>query len=235
MFFNGKRPRPNTTSQVQNMDFAALRRDMADHQIRSRGIRDPRVLEAMSTVPRHEFVPPEERALAYSDQPLPIGEGQTISQPFMVAAMAEAMELAGNERVLEVGTGCGYQAAVLALLARDVYTVEFQAALAEAARERLARLGYGNVYVKIGDGTLGWPEAAPYDAILVTAGAPSMPPPLLEQLAEGGRLVIPIGTPEFQELRRVRKKEGRTTQEVLYDCRFVPLLGRYGWRDPLAR
>jgi protein-L-isoaspartate(D-aspartate) O-methyltransferase len=235
MFFDGKRPRPNATSQVQNVDFAALRREMVEHQIRSRGIRDPRVLEAMSTVPRHEFVPPEERALAYADQPLPIGEGQTISQPFMVAAMAEAMELAGSERVLEVGTGCGYQAAVLALLARDVYTVEFQAALAEDAHERLARLGYTNVHVKIGDGTLGWPEAAPYDAILVTAGAPSIPPPLLEQLAEGGRLVIPIGTPEFQELRRVRKQEGRTTLEVLYDCRFVPLLGRYGWRDPLAR
>jgi len=235
MFFDGKRPRPNGTNRTQAVDFEELRRDMVERQIRDRGIRDPCVLETMRAVPRHEFVPLEQRALAYVDQPLPIGEGQTISQPFMVAAMAEAMELTGNERVLEVGTGCGYQAAVLALLARDVYTIEFQPALADVARERLARLGYANMHVKVGDGTLGWPEAAPYDAILVTAGAPSIPPPLLEQLAEGGRLVIPLGTPELQELRRVRKHDGRVTQEVLYDCRFVPLLGRYGWQDPLAR
>jgi len=235
MFFDGKRPRPNGSSKAQAMDFAELRRNMVEHQIRDRGIRDPRVLEAMLAVPRHEFVPTDQRTLAYLDQPLPIGEGQTISQPFMVAAMAEAMELTGAEQALEVGTGCGYQAAVLSLLAREVYTIEFQPPLADAARERLARLGYANVYVKVGDGTLGWPGAAPYDAILVTAGAPSIPPPLLEQLAQGGRLVIPLGSSELQELRRVRKYEGRLTQEVLYDCRFVPLLGRHGWRDPLAQ
>lgn len=218
------------------VDFAELRRVMVEEQIGKRGVADSRVLDAMMAVPRHEFVPEERAAEAYTDQPLPIGEGQTISQPYIVAAMSEALELTGAERVLEVGTGCGYQAAVLSRLAREVYTIEAHIALAEAACRRLAQLGYANVQVKAGDGTLGWPEAGPFEAILVTAAAPSVPPPLVEQLAEGGRLVIPVGTPEFQELCRIRKREGRTTtRESLFDCRFVPLLGRYGWQNPLAR
>jgi protein-L-isoaspartate(D-aspartate) O-methyltransferase len=223
---NGQRPAIN---------FAELRRAMVEEQIRKRGVADPRVLEAMLAVPRHEFVPAERAAEAYTDQPLPIGEGQTISQPYMVAAMAEALELTGAERVLEIGTGCGYQVAVLSRLAREVFTIEAHIPLAETAAQRLARLGFANVQVKAGDGTLGWPEAAPFDAILVTAAAPSVPPPLVEQLAEGGRLVIPVGTPDFQELCRIRKREGRTTREALFDCRFVPLRGRYGWQDPHAR
>jgi len=216
-------------------DFTELRRAMVNDQLRGRDVTDQRVLDAMLAVPRHEFVPPERAAEAYSDQPLPIGEGQTISQPYMVAAMAEALALTGSERALEIGTGSGYQAAVLSLLAREVYTIESHIALAETASQRLTRLGYTNVHVKAGDGTLGWPEAAPFGAILVTAAAPSIPPPLLTQLAEGGRLVIPVGTSDYQELRRIRKTVGRTTQESLFDCRFVPLLGRYGWRDTLAR
>jgi protein-L-isoaspartate(D-aspartate) O-methyltransferase len=214
-------------------DFDAARREMVERQIRSRGIRSPRVLEAMIAVPRHLFVPREHAMEAYSDTPLPIGDGQTISQPYMVAAMADALFLEGNERVLEVGAGSGYQAAVLSLLVREVIAVEAQAALFIQTRERMARLGYANVRIAEGDGSLGWPPREPretkYDAILVSAAAPAVPPPLLEQLAEGGRLVMPIGTPERQELVRVVKRQGRTTQESLFACRFVPLTGRYGW------
>jgi protein-L-isoaspartate(D-aspartate) O-methyltransferase len=148
----------------------------------------------------------------------------------MVAAMAEALSLNGHERVLEVGAGCGYQATVLSRLAREVIAVEAQPVLAASARERLARLGYANVRVEEGDGSAGWPAAAPYDAILVTAAAPAVPQPLIDQLSEGGRLVIPVGQPERQELLRIVKREGRTTKQSLYACRFVPLVGRYGWR-----
>ena len=212
------------------LDFEEQRRVMVEEQIRKRGITAAHVLEAMLAVPRHAFVPPEHVAEAYADRPVGIGAGQTISQPFMVAAMAEALELEGGERVLEVGAGSGYQAAVLSLLAREVHAVETHASLAIAARERLARLGYANVQVHVGDGTLGWPEAGPFDAILVTAAAPAVPPPLVEQLAEGGRLVIPVGSAENQELRRLGKRGGQTTAaETLYACRFVPLVGRYGW------
>ena len=210
-------------------DFAELRRQMVDEQIRERGIGSPRVLEALLAVPLHLFVLAESMSAAYADQPLPIGEGQTISQPFMVAAMTDALELSGNERVLEVGTGSGYQAAVLSLLAAEVYTIESHASLALAARERLERLGYSNVHVHAGDGTLGLPAAAPFDAIVVTAAAPRVPPPLVEQLAEGGRLVIPVGRPDQQELLQVRKSGGQTTSRVLHYCRFVPLVGRHGW------
>jgi protein-L-isoaspartate(D-aspartate) O-methyltransferase len=214
-------------------DFAQLRRSMVDEQIRERGIGSPRLLEAMLAVPRHEFVPAEHISGAYADQPLPIDEGQTISQPFMVAAMTDALELIGSERVLEVGTGSGYQAALLSLLAAEVHTVETHASLAVAARRRLARLGYSNVHVYISDGTLGLPAAAPFDAIVVTAAAPRVPPPLIEQLAEGGRLVIPVGQADQQELLQVRKSGGKTTSRVLHYCRFVPLVGRYGWRNQL--
>jgi protein-L-isoaspartate(D-aspartate) O-methyltransferase len=207
---------------------------MVETQIRDRGIRSARVLEAMAAVPRHLFVPPELAMEAYGDTPLPIGEGQTISQPFMVAAMADALFLEGRESVLEVGVGSGYQAAVLSLLAREITGVEAQPALLAPTRERMARLGYANVRIEEGDGSLGWPPGEPrdtkYDAILVSAAAPLVPPPLLEQLAEGGRLVMPIGTPEQQDLVRVVKRNGQTTQESLFACRFVPLTGRYGWQ-----
>jgi protein-L-isoaspartate(D-aspartate) O-methyltransferase len=202
-------------------DFSAARNEMVARQIRSRGIISPRVLGAMTSVPRHEFVPNTALASAYSDEALPIGLGQTISQPFMVALMTNALLLTGAERVLEIGGGCGYQAAVLSLLARDVTIVELQPELARASRERLARLGC--------DGSLGWPAGAPYDAIVVSAAAPAIPPPLIEQLAEGGRLVIPVGGSERQSLLRIVKRSGETTQESLCACRFVPLLGRHGW------
>ncbi|HXW54274.1 MAG TPA: protein-L-isoaspartate(D-aspartate) O-methyltransferase [Candidatus Cybelea sp.] len=216
-------------------DFESARRTMVSRQIRERGIQSARVLAAMESVPRHLFVPPDQIASAYTDEPLPIGEGQTISQPFMVAAMAEALGLEGRERVLEIGAGSGYQAAVLSLLAREVVAVEAQPSLAASARERMARLGYTNVCIEQGDGSLGWPSAAPYDAILVTAAAPSVPPPLVEQLGNGGRLVVPVGRSEYQELLRITKRDGETSQESLYACRFVPLVGRYGWHDSQAQ
>jgi protein-L-isoaspartate(D-aspartate) O-methyltransferase len=212
-------------------DFAAARNEMVVRQIRSRGIISARVLDAMAAVPRHEFVPIGALASAYSDEALPIGGGQTISQPFIVAAAADALRLAGGERVLEIGGGCGYQAAVLSLLARDVIAVELQTSLAGACRERLARLGYTNVRVEEGDGSLGWPGGAPYDAILVSAAAPAIPPPLVEQLAEDGRLVIPVGDSERQSMLRIVKRAGGLERESLLACRFVPLLGRHGWPD----
>jgi protein-L-isoaspartate(D-aspartate) O-methyltransferase len=214
-------------------NFEAARHEMVSRQIRHRGIQSARVLEAMSSVPRHLFVPPEHVLKAYADEPLPIGEGQTISQPFMVAAMADALSLNGQERVLEIGAGSGYQAAVVSLLARQVIAIEAQSVLAASARERLLRLGYQNVRIEVGDGSLGWPLEAPFEAILVTAAAPAVPPPLVEQLAEGGRLVIPVGTHNKQELVRLVKRGGRAFQESLFACRFVPLLGRYGWRQNL--
>jgi protein-L-isoaspartate(D-aspartate) O-methyltransferase len=209
--------------------FESARSDMVERQLRKRDIRSPRVLAAMNSVPRHLFVPPEHVADAYSDTPLPIGAGQTISQPYMVAAMADALLLEGPEKVLEIGAGSGYQAAVISLLAREVIAVESQPALAEAAAIRLAKLGYNNVRVETGDGSQGRSPDAPYDAILVTAGAPYVPPPLQEQLAEGGRLVIPVGPTKQQELLRIIKQGERTTRESLFACRFVPLLGRFGW------
>src|ERR1700694_624957 len=175
---------------------AAERRRMVETQIRKRGVSSPSVLEALAAVPRHEFVPFKFRNDAYADKPLPIGEGQTISQPYMVAAMTEALELTGSERVLEIGTGSGYQAAVLSLLVRQVISVESHTSLALAAQERLTNLAYANVHVHNGDGSAGFPDAAPYDAILVTAGAPEIPPLLLSQLREGGRLVAPVGGQE---------------------------------------
>ena len=202
---------------------------MVAEQIRKRGIRSARVLAAMERVPRHLFVPPELATRAYNDEPLLIGEGQTISQPYMVAAMTAALELDGSERVLEVGAGSGYQAAILAELAREVITVEARAPLAQAARERLAALGYKNARVEIGDGTLGWPAAAPFNAILVAAAAPQIPQPLSEQLAEGGRMVIPVGRIDRQMLLRIRKSAGRVSEENLFPCQFVPLQGQHGW------
>jgi protein-L-isoaspartate(D-aspartate) O-methyltransferase len=208
---------------------AAERRLMIESQIRKRGVSSPRVLEAMASVRRHEFVPLEFRNDAYADKPLPIGEGQTISQPYMVAAMTDALELTGSERVLEIGTGSGYQAAVLSVLVSQVLTVESHTSLALAAQDRLTNLGYTNVHVHNGDGSAGFPDAAPYDAILVTAGAPGIPHIFASQLREGGLLVIPVGDRDNQELVRAQMKNGQLKSNVLFNCKFVPLLGRYGW------
>lgn len=212
--------------------FAVARRAMVEDQIRKRGVASQTVLDAILSVPRHEFVPAQFLADAYADKPLPIGEGQTISQPFMVGAMTEALELIGSERVLEIGTGSGYQSAVLSVLAREVISIESHTSLALAAQERLGRLGYANVYVHNGDGSLGFADAAPYDAILITAAAPYIPPMLSSQLLEGGRLVVPVGSQENQELLQARRQVGALRFRVMFDCRFVPLLGRYGWSRP---
>ncbi len=213
-------------------DYERLRRMMVEHQIRARGIRDPLVLEAFLRVPRHEFVPENLRSMAYDDTPLPIGRGQTISQPFMVALMTEALGIRGGEKVLEVGTGSGYQAAILAEMGCDVHTVEREPELAREAMKRLSRLGYRGVKVHVGDGTLGLPEEAPFQAILVTAGGPRVPEPLKEQLdPQGGVLVIPVGERGFQELLRVTRRGNRFSTENLGGCRFVPLIGEEGWRD----
>lgn len=207
---------------------------MVDDQIRKRGIHTPRLLEVLARIPRHLFVPPELARHAYEDRALGIGEAQTISQPYMVAAMTDYLELSGSESILEVGAGSGYQAAVLAELARQVTTVERSESLAQAARARLGSLGYQNIDVVLGDGTLGWLAAAPFDAILVAAAAPFVPPPLVEQLAEGGRLILPVGGKEKQMLRRVRKCAGKILEEKLFACQFVPLCGRYGWPEAAA-
>jgi protein-L-isoaspartate(D-aspartate) O-methyltransferase len=208
---------------------ASERRAMIDTQIRKRGVSSVRVLEAMAAVPRHDFVPLKFRNEAYADKPLPIGEGQTISQPYMVAAMTEALELTGSERVLEIGTGSGYQAAVLSLVASQVITVENHTLLALAAQERLTKLGYANVHVHNGDGSAGFLDAAPYDAILVTAGAPEIPRIFASQLREGGRLVIPVGDRDNQELMQAKLENGELKSRALFNCKFVLLLGRYGW------
>lgn len=208
---------------------AAERRMMIETQIRKRGVSSAAVLKAMGAVPRHEFVPVQFRSEAYADKPLAIGEGQTISQPYMVAAMTEALELTGSERVLEIGTGSGYQAAVLSLLVSQVLTVESHTSLALAAQERLTNLGYANVHVHNGDGSAGFSDAAPYDAILVTAGAPEIPRIFAGQLREGGRVVIPVGDRDSQELVRAHLENGELKSRVLFNCKFVLLLGRYGW------
>jgi protein-L-isoaspartate(D-aspartate) O-methyltransferase len=200
------------------------RERMVRQQIEARGVRDPRVLEAMRKVPRHLFVPPAVRSFAYADTPLPIGHGQTISQPYIVAFMSEALELKGGERVLEIGTGSGYQAAVLAELAREVYSIEIVAPLAGEAEKRLKELGYTNIQVRVGDGYRGWPDAAPFDAIMVTAAPDHVPPTLVNQLAEGGRLVLPVGS-FFQELVRIRRTKQGSKQESLLPVRFVPMTG----------
>ena len=211
------------------MNYEGARQKMLDSQIRARNVRDPSVLEAVRTVPRHLFVEEALRDRAYLDKALPIGEKQTISQPYMVAAMTEALELTGRERVLEIGTGSGYQTAILAELAESVFSVERIASFVPLARRRLESLGRYNVLIKVGDGTIGWSEHAPYDAILVAAAAPQLPRPLLEQLRVGGRLVVPMGPEESQTLMRIRRGEEGFHEEALGECRFVKLIGRHGW------
>src|SRR5262249_11753605 len=212
-------------------DYAKARAEMVEKQLRRRGINDARVLQAMNAVPRHEFVPAEFRNRAYDDAPVPIAEGQTISQPYMVAAMTAALRLTGNERVLEIGAGSGYQAAVLASLGREVLTIESRPELATSAAQRLARLGYTNVHVHCGDGTLGLAEFAPFDAILVAAASPATPAPLLAQLADGGRMVIPVGSVANQDLQLVERVRDKTRITTLEACRFVPLVGAHGWKE----
>ena len=212
-------------------DYSRLRERMVQRQIAGRGVRSEKVLDAMRKVPRERFLPNGQGAWAYDDAPLPIGDGQTISQPYIVAYMTEALLLEGGEKVLEIGTGSGYAAAVLAEIAADVYTIERIDGLAIMARIVLDKLGYQNVHVRQGDGTLGWPEHAPFDAIVVTAGGPDVPDPLKRQLKIGGRLVMPIGkTTWFQELVRVtRITEADFDTEYLVPVRFVPLIGEEGW------
>jgi protein-L-isoaspartate(D-aspartate) O-methyltransferase len=214
-------------------DLAAARERMVRDHLAGRGLRDRRVLDAMGTVPREAFLPPELAEFAYEDAPLPIAQGQTISQPYIVALMTAALELGPSDRVLEIGTGSGYAAAVLARVAREVYTVERHAELAEAARGRLRDLGFDNVHVLHGDGTVGWSAHAPYDAIVVTAGGPEIPPALVEQLAPGGRLVIPVGDDRSLQtlVRLTREPDGRLRREDLGDVRFVPLIGAQGWDE----
>jgi protein-L-isoaspartate(D-aspartate) O-methyltransferase len=214
------------------MGFAAEREAMVERQLRRRGIRDERVLAAMGSIPREEFVPEELRYRAYYDEPVHIGEGQTVSQPYMTALMVECAELQGNETVLDVGAGSGYHAAVLGALAARVVAVELLPALAALAQENLRRAGVaGNIAVVCGDGSLGWPEEAPFDVISVAAAAPGVPPALLEQLKDPGRLVIPVGDLEEQDLRVVTKCGGRILSRSLTGCRFVPLRGRQGWQE----
>jgi protein-L-isoaspartate(D-aspartate) O-methyltransferase len=220
------------TARARAAEEAREARDrMVEYQIAGRGVRDPAVLAAMRAVPRERFVAEGQAAFAYTDGPLPIGEGQTISQPYVVALMTEALRLTPRDRVLEIGTGSGYAAAVLAVIVAEVYTIERLPGLAESARRRLTELGYANVHVRQGDGSLGWPEHAPYDAIVVTAGGPEVPPSLLRQLAIGGRLVMPVGpTPHEQMLVRViRTGPDAYERESLGEVAFVPLIGAEGW------
>lgn len=226
LFFSIGPTRPSSDSKDVGDDYAQSRQKMIERDIVGRGIKDKKVIEAMSVVPRHLFVAEENRPAAYQDHPLPIGKDQTISQPYIVALMTELLELKGSEKVLEVGTGSGYQAAVLSVIAREIYTIEIVPFLAERARERLARLGHTNVWVKAADGFYGWEEKGPFDGILVTASAPKIPEPLWRQLNEGGRLVMPlVGERQKQRLVRARKIEGRRQVEYITDVLFVPMTG----------
>ena len=209
--------------------FTTVRERMVQEQLVARGIADPRVLAAMGEVPRHLFVDDAMRARAYGDHPLPIAAGQTISQPYIVALMTEALRLQGSEKVLEIGTGSGYQAAILSRLCEKVYTVERVNTLLAGARKIFDSLRYFNIIAKLDDGTLGWPEFGPYDAVIVTAGGPEIPQPLIDQLADPGRLVIPVGDQDTQNLQLVTKSAGHTVIEHLASVRFVDLIGEHGW------
>lgn len=215
---------------MDKADFQKLRNLMVDNQIIPRGIKAPRVLEAMRRVPRHLFMDESQWDRAYDDMPLPAGGGQTVSQPYIVAVMTELLDLTGDEKVLELGTGSGYQASILAELSRELYTIERIRSLSERAGKVLRDLGYENVHLMVGDGTLGWPEAAPFERILITAGAPEIPGPLIEQLSDGGVIVAPVGDRFSQQLVRVTKREGQLSREYHTPCVFVPLVGKYGWK-----
>jgi protein-L-isoaspartate(D-aspartate) O-methyltransferase len=212
-------------------DFSKARLKMVEDQIIARGIQDPRVIAAMKKVPRHLFVEEALQGQAYSDHPLPIGEKQTISQPYMVALMTETLLLTGRDKVLEIGAGSGYQTCILAEIALKVFSIERIRSLAIQVRKLVYELGYLNVEIKFSDGTLGWMEESPFDAIMVTAGSPGIPQPLVDQLAVGGRLVIPVGDPTDQELIRVTRTEGGIKKEDLGGCRFVRLIGQHGWDE----
>lgn len=213
------------------LHFEEARKRMIENQLVRRGIRDAGLLEAMGKIPRHRFVGKEMKDEAYADRPLPIGNGQTISQPYMVALMTEALQLTGKEKILEIGTGSGYQAAILAELSSWVYTVEKFPDLLEKAVDVLRELGYDNFSAKVGDGTLGWEEHQPFDSIIVTAGAPDIPRALQDQLAEGGRMLIPVGDRFLQDMILVTRKEGDLERQSLGGCRFVPLTGEQGWSE----
>lgn len=216
---------------MSEIAFESERRAMIEWQLRRRGIYDERVLKAMFEVPRHEFVPLVDQDAAYEDRPIVIGDGQTISQPYIVAAMTDAAQVQPGDKVLEIGTGSGYQAAVLAHLGAEVITMERVSRLAETARERLSRLGYQKVRVIAEDGSAGYPAGAPYDAIVVTAAAPAVPQVLIGQLADGGRLVIPVGTLQLQTLQVIRKSGDRLSVRDLDPCQFVPLVGKQAWPE----
>lgn len=211
------------------MGFDELREFMVNTQLIPRGIRDERVLKAMKKIPRHLFVDESNQYKAYDDMALPIEEGQTISQPYMVAIMTELLELKGDEKVLEVGTGSGYQAAILAELSKEVYTIERFAVLIEKAEERFRFLGYNNIHTRVGDGTLGWPEEAPFDRVVITAATPAVPEPIMRQLSAGGIIVAPVGDRFSQQLIKVKKSKGKLLEERHTPCVFVPLIGKYGW------
>jgi len=208
--------------------FETLRRRMVD-EIAGQGIHDPRVLEAFRSIPLHLFVPETALDVAYENHPVAIGQGQTISQPYMVACMTQALDLKGGEKVLEIGSGSGYQTAVLKALNADVYTMERLPELSDRARENVERAGFTGVHDRVGDGTRGWPEEAPFDRVIVTAGAPTMPVSLVEQLREGGSMVIPVGGEDEQELLLVRRDQGKVTRDRICSCIFVKLLGDEGW------
>jgi len=209
--------------------FVVERERMVEDQLVSRGIKEPNVLKAFREIPRHAFVGAQLQPQAYNDYPLPLEHGQTISQPYMVALMTECLHLKGDEKVLEVGTGSGYQAAILSRLARRVYSIERDTLLARKAREQLTRLKIENVVIKVGDGTLGWREFAPYDGIIVTAGSPLVPEPLQKQLRNGGRLVVPVGSSAFQNLMCIEKNGTQFKTDEICGCTFVPLIGDHGW------
>jgi protein-L-isoaspartate(D-aspartate) O-methyltransferase len=216
---------------IEVREWKQQREQMVEEDIAGRGVKDPRVLDAMRRVPRHVFVDKTYYPQAYNDYPLPIGNGQTISQPYMVASMTELLELKEQDSVLEIGTGSGYQTAVLALLCARVYTVERISGLSAQAHQRLDELGFRNITYMVGDGSLGWPQFAPYKGIIVTAGAPDIPIPLIDQLADRGRLVIPVGGEYFQVLNVVKKHKGAVVRKEMYGCTFVPLVGKESWEN----
>jgi len=213
------------------MDYSNLKKQMVEEQVAGRGIEDHRVLAAFYKVPRHKFVPADLIESAYGDFPVPIGDGQTISQPYIVALMTELLSLRGSEKVLEIGTGSGYQAAILAELAKEVYTIERLPVLAAKAGGLFKELEYNNIKIMTGDGTLGWPEQAPFDRVIITAASPIVPQPLGEQLKEGGKLILPLGESFSQVLTLVEKKQGQLCYQDICGCVFVPLVGKYGLKE----